>query len=202
MCRRRILIVFWIVSTMLNPHFSVCGWMSEEAWGEEPTLSREKSFARPLWGKNIYVPPRDRPPVSRPSVSYSGTSQRAEPDGSTSENWDDDNRRLYEDVFGVVNDVDYTIGLRDYPNWSLPVHLGQLHPFPWDALNMSRGRARGTELEMELCLRRRRAGVSPAGAPVRQDRCRQYFRLPMRPGIGGSRVPVTRRPTMESQGYL
>ena len=34
-------------------------------------------------------------------------------------NWDKDNRRFRGTFSGVVNDVDYMIGLRSHPNWSL-----------------------------------------------------------------------------------
>lgn len=101
MCRRRILIVFWIVSTMLNPHLSVCGWTSEEAWGEEPTPIAGEEFRTTLFGEDIYVPPRDRRSVTAISFGIqalpNGPSQmEALPFGALYlwRNWDDDNRRL------------------------------------------------------------------------------------------------------------
>ena len=87
------------LSTMLNPHLSVCGWTSEEAWGRANPIAERVSFD-PLW-EDIYVPPRDRRSVTAISFGIqalpNGPSQmEALPFGALYlwRNWDDDNRRL------------------------------------------------------------------------------------------------------------
>ena len=93
---------------------------------EEKTPEAGKEFHTTLFGEEIYVPPRDRRSVTAVNFGVNwipnGPSQMEMlPFGALYvwRNWDDDNRRLRGTFTGVVNDVDYTIGLRSLPNWSL-----------------------------------------------------------------------------------
>jgi hypothetical protein len=93
---------------------------------EEKTPEAGKEFRTTLFGEEIYVPPRDRRSVTAVNFGINWI-----PNGPSKEevlpfgalyiwrNWDDDNRRLRGTISGVVNDIDYTIGLRSLPNWSL-----------------------------------------------------------------------------------
>ena len=128
------------------------GYAAEKA--EEPTPIAGEPFRTRLFGEDIYVPSRDRRSVTAASFGIqaipNGPSQmEVLPFGALYvwRNWDNDNRRLRGTFSGVVNDVDYTIGLREYPNWSLL--------FTWDNFILPMGRSeyvqgqrqRGTELE-------------------------------------------------------
>jgi hypothetical protein len=93
---------------------------------EENTPEAGKEFHTTLFGEEIYVPPRDRRSVTALNFGINwipnGPSQaEVLPFGALYvwRNWDKDNRRLRGTFSGVVNDVDYTIGLRSLPNWSL-----------------------------------------------------------------------------------
>ena len=93
---------------------------------EEKTPEAGKEFRTTLFGEEIYVAPRDRRSVTAVNFGINWI-----PNGPSKEevlpfgalyiwrNWDDDNRRLRGTFSGVVNDIDYTIGLRSLPNWSL-----------------------------------------------------------------------------------
>src|SRR5580765_7414974 len=93
---------------------------------EEKTPEAGKEFRTTLFGEEIYVPPRDRRSVTAINFGTlwipNGPSEaEVLPFGALYvwRNWDKDNRRLRGTFSGVVNDVDYTIGLRSVPNWSL-----------------------------------------------------------------------------------
>ncbi|HEV8328509.1 MAG TPA: hypothetical protein VGQ08_13590 [Nitrospiraceae bacterium] len=93
---------------------------------EEKTPKAGKEFHTTLFGEEIYVPPRDRRSVTAVNFGINwipnGPSQMEMlPFGALYvwRNWDEDNRRLRGTFSGVVNDVDYTIGLRSLSNWSL-----------------------------------------------------------------------------------
>ena len=92
----------------------------------EKTGEAGKAYRTTLFGEEIYVPPRDRHSVTAVNFGLqwtpNGPSQlEALPFGALYvwRNWDADNTRLRGTFSGVVNDVDYTIGLRSLPNWSL-----------------------------------------------------------------------------------
>ncbi|MDO9116375.1 MAG: hypothetical protein Q7U39_00335 [Nitrospira sp.] len=92
----------------------------------EKTGEAGKAYRTTLFGEEIYVPPRDRHSVTAANFGLqwtpNGPSQlEALPFGALYvwRNWDADNTRLRGTFSGVVNDVDYTIGLRSLPNWSL-----------------------------------------------------------------------------------
>lgn len=93
---------------------------------DEKTGEAGKAYRTTLFGEEIYVPPRDRHSVTAVNFGLqwtpNGPSQlEALPFGALYvwRNWDADNTRLRGTFSGVVNDVDYTIGLRSLPNWSL-----------------------------------------------------------------------------------
>ena len=107
----------------------VCGWAigggmfgerQEVVLAEEPTPIAGEPFRTTLFGEEIYVPPRDRRSVTAISFGIQAipngpTQQEVLPFGALYiwRNWDDDNRRLRGTFSGVVNDVEYTIGLRE-----------------------------------------------------------------------------------------
>ena len=94
--------------------------------GEDKTPEAGREFRTTLFGEEIYVAPRDRRSVTAVNFGINwipnGPSQMEMlPFGALYvwRNWDEDNRRLRGTFSGVVNDLDYTIGLRSLPNWSL-----------------------------------------------------------------------------------
>ena len=154
----------------------LCGLGGNVAQGEEPTPIAGEEFRTTLFGEEIYVPPRDRRSVTAASFGIqaipNGPSQMEMlPFGALYvwRNWDDDNRRLRGTFSGVVNDVDYTIGLREYPNWSLI--------FTWDNFILPMGRSeyvqgqrqRGTELEWSYAFAGAGLGYRLPVHPFRQD---------------------------------
>ncbi len=93
---------------------------------DDRTPKAGKAFRTTLFGEEIYVPPRDRRSVTAANFGINwipnGPSQEEVlPFGALYvwRNWDEDNRRLRGTFSGFVNDVDYMIGLRSLPNWSL-----------------------------------------------------------------------------------
>jgi hypothetical protein len=100
-------------------------WVEAQA-AEEPTPEAGQEFRTRLFGEEVYVPPRDRRNVTAASFGIqwipNGPPQlELLPFGALYfwRNWDSDNRRFRGAFSIVVNDLDYTIGLRTYPNWSL-----------------------------------------------------------------------------------
>ena len=92
---------------------------------EEKASEAGKEFHTTLFGEEIYAP-RDRRSVTAENFAVNwipnGPNQMEMlPFGALYvwRNWDEDNRRLRGTFTGVVNDVDYTIGLRSLPNWSV-----------------------------------------------------------------------------------
>jgi hypothetical protein len=101
-------------------------WAYDAAQVEEPTPEAGQEFRTRLFGEDVYVPPRDRRNVTAASFGIqwipNGPSQlEVLPFGALYvwRNWDNDNRRFRGAFSVAVNDLDYTIGLRTYPNWSL-----------------------------------------------------------------------------------
>jgi hypothetical protein len=92
----------------------------------EQTPEAGKEFHTTLFGEKIYVPSRDRRSVTAANFGLhwipNGPSEREIlPFGALYvwRNWDKDNRRFRGVFSGAVNRIDYTIGLRTFPNWSL-----------------------------------------------------------------------------------
>ncbi|HET9960687.1 MAG TPA: hypothetical protein VFQ34_00010 [Nitrospiraceae bacterium] len=103
----------------------LCLWAPSALAEEEPTAEAGKEFRTTLFGEEIYVPPRDRRSVTAANFGImwipNGPSQmEALPFGALYvwRNWDNDNRRFRGTFSGVVNDIDYSNGLRAFPNWS------------------------------------------------------------------------------------
>ncbi len=93
---------------------------------EEKTPEAGKEFRTTVLGEEIYVPPRDRRSVTAVTFGTNwipnGPSQgEVLPFGALYvwRNWDTDNQRLRGTLSGVVNNVEYTVGLRSLLNWSL-----------------------------------------------------------------------------------
>lgn len=101
-------------------------WSQSEFAEDEPTPIAGKEFHTTLFGEDVHVPARDRRSVTAASFGIqwipNGPSQlELLPFGALYvwRNWDKDNRRFRGAFSGPVNDLDYTIGLRTYPNWTL-----------------------------------------------------------------------------------
>jgi hypothetical protein len=93
---------------------------------EQPTPEAGQEFRTRLFGQDVYVAPRDRRNVTAASFGVqwipNGPPQlEVLPFGALYlwRNWDNDNRRFRGAFSIAVNDLDYTIGLRTYRNWSL-----------------------------------------------------------------------------------
>ncbi len=114
----------WPLAILL---FFMIGLFSMSAFAEEEKLrKRVRSFAPPYLARRFMFP-RATVAVSRPmnfGINWipNGPSEvEVLPFGALYvwRNWDAENRRLRGTFSGVVNDVEYTIGLRSLPNWSL-----------------------------------------------------------------------------------
>lgn len=97
---------------------------------EEPTPFAGRDYRTKLFGQAIHVLPRDRRSVTAASFGLqwipNGPSQlEILPFGALYlwRNWDGDNRRFRGTISIAVNDLAYSIGLRDYPNWTLVLTL-------------------------------------------------------------------------------
>jgi hypothetical protein len=104
---------------------ATCLWPAAASADEEKTPEAGKEFRTTLFGEEIYVPPRDRRSVTAANFGImwipNGPSQmEILPFGALYvwRNWDNDNRRFRGTFSGVVNDIDYSNGLRAFPNWS------------------------------------------------------------------------------------
>ena len=105
----------------------VIGLFPSSAFAEgEKTPEAGKEFHTTLFGEKIHVPSRDRRSVTAANFGLhwipNGPSEMETlPFGALYvwRNWNEDNRQFRGTFSGVVNDIDYTIGLRTYPNWSL-----------------------------------------------------------------------------------
>ncbi|WHZ13685.1 MAG: hypothetical protein OJF52_000519 [Nitrospira sp.] len=166
----------------------LCAGWDGVAQAEEPTPLAGKPHHTTLFGEEIYVPPRDRRNVTAASFGIqaipNGPSQmEVLPFGALYvwRNWDDDNRRFRGTFSGVVNDIDYTIGLREYPNWSLI--------FTWDNFILPLGRSeyvegqriRETELEWSYAFAGAGLGYRLPVRPFEQDSALNMF-LTYEPG--------------------
>ena len=107
--------------------FFMIGLFSTRAFAEgDKTPEAGKEFHTTVFGEEIYVPPRDRRSVTAVTFGTNwipnGPSQgEVLPFGALYvwRNWDTENQRLRGTFSGVVNNVEYAIGLRSFPNWSL-----------------------------------------------------------------------------------
>lgn len=139
---------------------------------EQPTPIAGREFRTTLFGEEVYVPPRDRRNVTAASfglqwIPNGPSTMEMLPFGALYvwRNWDNDNRRFRGTFSGVVNDLNYTIGLRTYPNWSLVFTLNNFVA-PLGRSEFVEGqRIRTTELEWSYAF----AGAGFA------------YRLPVRP---------------------
>ncbi|MFO0773380.1 MAG: hypothetical protein U0172_01775 [Nitrospiraceae bacterium] len=139
---------------------------------EEPTPIAGREFRTKLFGEDVYVPPRDRRNVTAASfglqwIPNGPSSMELLPFGALYvwRNWDNDNRRFRGTFSGVVNDLDYTIGLRTYPNWSLIFTLDNFIAPLGRSEYVEGQRIRATELEWSYAF---------AGGGI-------AYRLPIRP---------------------
>jgi hypothetical protein len=112
---------------ILTPGLSIAENSSEDPTPlEQPTPLAGQDYRTKLFGEEIHVAHRDRRSVTAASFGVQwipeGPAQlEILPFGALYlwRNWDDDNRRLRGTISGVVNDIDYFIGLRSFPNWTL-----------------------------------------------------------------------------------
>lgn len=121
---------------------------------EEPTPLAGKDFRTKLFGEEIHVASRDRRSVTAASFGVQwipdGPSQvEVLPFGALYiwRNWDDDNRRFRGTISVAVNDLAYSIGLRDYPNWTLLFSLNNFIAPLGRSEYVEGQRIRETELE-------------------------------------------------------
>jgi hypothetical protein len=113
--------------TILNPRLSGAESSQQDPTPlEQPTPLAGQDYRTKLFGEQIHVAHRDRRSVTAASFGVQwipeGPAQlEILPFGALYvwRNWDDDNRRLRGTFSGVVNDLDYFIGLRSLPNWAL-----------------------------------------------------------------------------------
>ena len=113
------------LATLLTFHLS-CVQEVRSAEPDQPTPEAGQEFRTKLFGEEVYVPPRDRRSVTAANFGIqwipNGPPQlELLPFGALYvwRNWENDNRTFRGTFSGIVNDLDYTIGLRALPNWSL-----------------------------------------------------------------------------------
>lgn len=101
-------------------------WSQSAVASDDPTPLAGKEYHTKLLGEDVHVPPRDRRNVTAASFGLqwipNGPSRlELLPFGAfyVWRNWDEENRRFRGAFSGVVNDLDYSIGLRTLPNWTL-----------------------------------------------------------------------------------
>jgi hypothetical protein len=164
------------------------GFSPLSALAEEKTPEAGKEFHTTLFGEEIYVPPRDRRSVTTVNFGVQWT-----PNGPSQEevlpfgalyvwrNWDEDNRRLRGTFSGVVNDVDYTIGLRSLPNWSLMLTLDNFIAPIGRSEYVEGQRIRASELEWNYVFAGFGVGYRLPFIPFEQDSAINLF-LTYEPG--------------------
>lgn len=115
--------LFGIVTTDLS-HGDIT--QEEPTPAEQPTPLAGQDYRTKLFGEEIHVDHRDRRSVTAASFGLQwipeGPPQlEVLPFGALYvwRNWDDDNRRFRGTFSGAVNDLDYSIGLRAFPNWTV-----------------------------------------------------------------------------------
>ncbi|MBX3234678.1 MAG: hypothetical protein KF814_00880 [Nitrospiraceae bacterium] len=155
---------------------------------EEKTAEAGKEYRTTLFGEEIYVPPRDRRSVTAINFGLqytpNGPSQMEMlPFGALYvwRNWDGDNRRFRGTFSGVVNDIDYTIGLRSLPNWSLVFTLDNFIAPLGRSEYVEGQRIRGTEIEWNYVFAGFGVGYRFPFVPFEQDSALNVF-LTYEPG--------------------
>lgn len=155
---------------------------------EDKTAEAGKEFRTTLLGEEIYVPPRDRRSVTAINFGLqytpNGPSQMEMlPFGALYvwRNWDGDNRRFRGTFSGVVNDIDYTIGLRSLPNWSLVFTLDNFIAPLGRSEYVEGQRIRATELEWNYVFAGFGVGYRFPFVPFEQDSALNVF-LTYEPG--------------------
>ncbi len=155
---------------------------------EEPTPHAGRDFRTKLFGKQIHVAPRDRRSVTAASFGIQwipdGPSQlEVLPFGALYvwRNWDDDNRRLRGTFSGAVNDLDYSIGLRSFPNWTLIFSLDNFIVPLGRSEYVEGQRIRETEIEWSYVFGGVGIGYRLPVQPFRQDSAVNLF-LTYEPG--------------------
>jgi len=143
---------------------------------EEKTPEAGREFHTTLFGEEIYVPPRDRRSVTAANFGTmwipNGPSQlEVLPFGALYvwRNWDEENRRFRGTFTGVVNDLDYTIGLRTLPNWSLIFTLDNFIAPIGRSEYVEGQRIRETELEWNYAFAGFGVGYRFPFTPFEQD---------------------------------
>ncbi len=156
---------------------------------DEKTPEAGKEFHTTLFGEEIYVPPRDRRSVTAANFGINwipnGPSQMEMlPFGALYvwRNWDDDNRRLRGTFSGVVNDLDYKIGLRTLPNWSLIFTLNNFIAPIGRSEYVEGQRIRASELEWSYAFAGFGVGYRFPFIPFEQDSAINVF-LTYEPGF-------------------
>lgn len=93
---------------------------------EQPTPLAGQDYRTKLFGEVIHVDHRDRRSVTAASFGLQWIPEGPPqleilPFGALYvwRNWDDNNRRFRGTFSGAVNDLDYSIGLRSFPNWTV-----------------------------------------------------------------------------------
>lgn len=174
---------------MYNPGVTVAESSSQEPTPiEEPTPHAGRDFRTKIFGEQIHVAPRDRRSVTAASFGLQwipdGPSQlEVLPFGALYvwRNWDDDNRRLRGTFSGAVNDLDYSIGLRSFPNWTLIFSLDNFI-IPLGRSEYVEGqRIRETEIEWSYVFGGIGVGYRLPVHPFRQDSAVNLF-LTYEPG--------------------
>lgn len=155
---------------------------------EEPTPLAGRDFRTKVFGEEVHVAPRDRRSVTAASFGLQwipdGPSQvEILPFGALYvwRNWDDDNRRFRGTFSGVVNDLNYSIGLRAFPNWTLIFSLNTFIAPLGRSEYVEGRRIRETELEWSYAFGGIGIGYRLPVRPFRQDSAVNLF-LTYEPG--------------------
>ena len=113
------------LATQLTFHLR-CVQEARSTEPDQPTPEAGQEFRTSLFGEEVYVPPRDRRSVTAVNFGIQWIPNGLPdlellPFGALYvwRNWEKDNRTFRGTFSGIVNDLDYTIGLRTLPNWSL-----------------------------------------------------------------------------------
>ncbi|QPD04403.1 MAG: putative Outer membrane channel [Candidatus Nitrospira kreftii] len=172
-----------------NPGLSAAESSSQEPTPmEEPTPLAGHDFRTKLFGEEIHVDSRDRRSVTAASFGIQwipdGPSQlEVLPFGALYvwRNWDDNNRRLRGTFSGAVNDLDYSIGLRSFPNWTLIFSLDNFIVPLGRSEYVEGQRIRETEIEWSYVFGGVGIGYRLPVRPFRQDSAVNIF-LTYEPG--------------------
>lgn len=173
----------WFVLAVMVPGLCHADTFPQEPTPmEEPTPLAGREFRTKLFGEEIHVAPRDRRSVTAASFGLQwipdGPSQlELLPFGALYvwRNWDDDNRRFRGTISGVVNDLNYSIGLRAHPNWTLLFTLNNFIAPLGRSENVEGQRIRATEIEWSYVFGGIGIGYRLPVHPFRQDSAINLF---------------------------